>query len=271
MPELPEVETTCRGISASLLGQKIISCDVYQPKLRLPIPENLSSVLRQQSIVQIERRAKYIILRLTQGSLIIHLGMSGHLRILPRMQKAHKHDHIDMSFASQQILRYHDPRRFGLWQYCERDPHLHPLLHRLGLEPLHADFNAHYLHQHCHQRKSSIKTLIMDQRIVVGIGNIYASESLYFAAIRPDRPAGSLSETECERLVYAIKNVLLQAIEAGGTSLKDFLSAEGKPGYFSTALAVYGRNQQVCLQCEHLIVAQKIAGRNSFYCPGCQA
>lgn len=269
MPELPEVETTCRGIRPHLVGQQIEAIYVYQPRLRWPVPETLQTLVGH--IIQaVQRRGKYLFLRSACGTAILHLGMSGSLRISDRDTPRRKHDHIEFYLAAEKCLRFHDPRRFGAVLWTRDAPEKHPLIAKLGLEPLSDDFEGEYLFQQAKQRRSSIKTVIMNAHIVVGVGNIYASESLFLAGIHPQRAAERISYVRYEKLVAAIKQVLTQAIAAGGTSLRDFVREDGKPGYFKQQLQVYGRADQPCLRCETPIRQITLAQRASYYCPVCQ-
>lgn len=270
MPELPEVETTCRGVRPHLEGQTIRELIVRQSKLRWPVPSDLNRQLQQQPILSIKRRAKYLLIELPNGTLIIHLGMSGSLRVLDHQIAAEKHDHIDLLLTNGQLLRYRDPRRFGAWLWWDKAIEEHQLLSHLGPEPLSDAFNSDYLKMHCAKRKSPIKQVIMDGRVVVGVGNIYASESLFLAGIRPTTAACRISKPKLEKLVQAIKTVLTNAIAQGGTTLRDFTNSEGKPGYFAQQLNVYGREGEACLKCQQLIKQKTIGQRSTFYCPQCQ-
>ena len=269
MPELPEVETTCKGISPYLIGNTITAVIVRQMQLRWPVPANLNTIIAGLQIKSVTRRAKYCLLNTELGSLILHLGMSGNLRIVNAHDKAGKHDHIDIIFANNIALRFNDQRKFGAVLWAENIA-THPLLKELGPEPLTADFSGEHLYGLAKKRKLPIKTFIMDGHIVVGVGNIYASESLFFAGILPTREVGSISLAEYQHLAAAIKTVLQCAIAQGGTTLKDFVNAEGKPGYFSQSLAVYGRAGLPCYQCQNLIEQIKIGQRASYFCPLCQ-
>ena len=268
MPELPEVETSRRGILPYLKGQIIDKIIVRQPKLRWPVDKAISNV-HGQVILDIKRRAKYLLLQLPNNWIVIHLGMSGSLRILKNPQKAEKHDHIDLVLENGVTLRYTDPRRFGSWLWANSLDEISQLQH-LGLEPLSNQFSAKYLLKKARNRKVPIKSWIMDNHIVVGVGNIYASESLFMAKINPTRKVNSLQLNEFERLVATIKQVLTKSIKQGGTTLKDFLQSNGKPGYFAQELQVYGREGQQCLICGTEIKSQKIGQRNTFYCEFCQ-
>lgn len=238
MPELPEVETSRRGIEPHLVGATILHAVVRNGRLRWPVSEEIYR-LSDQPVLSVQRRAKYLLLELPEGWIIIHLGMSGSLRILPE-ELPEKHDHVDLVMSNGKVLRYTDPRRFGAWLWT-KELEGHNVLAHLGPEPLSDDFNGEYLHQKCAKKKTAIKPWLMDNKLVVGVGNIYASESLFAAGIHPDRLASSLSLAECELLARVIKAVLLRSIEQGGTTLKDFLQSDGKPGYFAQELQVYGR------------------------------
>lgn len=273
MPELPEVEVTRLGLLPLTHHQLITHCTIRQPKLRWPIPEALAKLCQNQTVHHIARRGKYLLLQLkgSERQILIHLGMSGHLRVLPQWQPPQTHAHIDLQFQNGSLLRYKDPRRFGCWLIAQPPVEQHPLLQHLGPEPLSYNFNADYLYQVTRTRRIAIKNLIMQQSIVVGIGNIYASEALFHARIRPDRASYSLSYSECQSLIGAAQTTLQQAIAVGGTSLKDFYSADGQPGYFSLSLAVYNRHQQPCPECQHTLTQTRINQRQSVYCPHCQA
>ncbi|OCG21815.1 DNA-formamidopyrimidine glycosylase [Gilliamella sp. wkB108] len=268
MPELPEVETSRRGILPYLKGQTIKKIIVRQPKLRWPIDKTIEQA-QGQVILDVKRRAKYLLLQLTNNWIVIHLGMSGSLRILVNQQEVAKHDHVDLVLSNGVILRYTDPRRFGCWLWTDSIDNVSQLKH-LGPEPLSEAFSAEYLLAKAKNRQVPIKSWIMDNHIVVGVGNIYASESLFMAKINPNRKVSSLKLNEFVRLVTAIKYVLTKSIEQGGTTLKDFLQSDGKPGYFAQKLQVYGRAGEPCLICQNEIKAQKIGQRNTFYCESCQ-
>ncbi|KTD52695.1 bifunctional DNA-formamidopyrimidine glycosylase/DNA-(apurinic or apyrimidinic site) lyase [Legionella quateirensis] len=270
MPELPEVETTKQGIKPHLKDQIIKNVIIRNYSLRLPVPSNIDELCIGKKILAITRRAKYLLIHLDEGYLLIHLGMSGHLRIVPDGTKAEKHDHIDMLLANGLILRYCDPRRFGLFLYIEDNPHQHSLLSHLGPEPLSEDFNPDYLLQRAKNKNQPVKSFIMNNEIVVGVGNIYATESLYLAGLHPLTPVKNISEKSLSQLTVHIKKTLESAIAAGGTTLKDFYTFDGKPGYFSISLQVYGRKKQPCNRCASIIESIVIAGRHSAFCPQCQ-
>lgn len=271
MPELPEVETTRLGITAHITGQKIRQLIVRNPHLRWPVPNDLPTILPGQQLKQIQRRGKYLLFSLDHGCALLHLGMSGSLRITDiHDPDLRKHDHVDWIFENDTVLRFNDPRRFGALLWTEHVD-THPLLASLGPEPLSDVFDAGHLFSRREKRTVPIKSLIMDSHIVVGVGNIYASEALFKAGILPTRPALSLTLQECAHLVEAIKQVLAQAIEQGGTTLRDFRNPEGKPGYFQQELSVYGRLDQNCQRCAGKIQQLKIAQRASYFCPDCQS
>jgi formamidopyrimidine-DNA glycosylase len=269
MPELPEVETCKRGLAQHLPGLYVTSVIVRQPKLRYPVTAELRKKLLGSQFTQVSRRAKYLLLHTDKGDVIVHLGMSGSLHLLSQKQKFSPHDHIDIELADGRLLRYTDPRRFGAWLWCETALE-HPLLSRLGPEPFSTEFNAAYLLASLQNRRVAIKVALMNSTIVVGVGNIYASEALFRAALLPLRAAHSLSLQECETLVSTIKAVLQQAIHAGGTTLKDFVDSSGKPGYFQQKLLVYGRKEAPCTHCQTPITAVMLGGRSTFYCAHCQ-
>ncbi|MEM9529610.1 MAG: bifunctional DNA-formamidopyrimidine glycosylase/DNA-(apurinic or apyrimidinic site) lyase [Pseudomonadota bacterium] len=270
MPELPEVETTRRGIQSHIAGQQVVGAVVREPRLRWPVPENLNELLAGQTVQAVERRAKYLLLRTATGSILLHLGMSGSLRVLKQDRPPQVHDHVDLKFQSGTVLRLNDPRRFGALLWAPGDPFEHPLLAHLGPEPLAAAFTGGHLHRRSRGRRGPVKNFIMDGRIVVGVGNIYASEALFRAGIHPLRAAGRVSKPRYERLRDTIREVLEAAIEAGGTTLRDFVDGDGQPGYFSQSLAVYGRAGEPCYRCGGKVRSRVIGQRSSFYCVACQ-
>ncbi|MBE0599571.1 MAG: bifunctional DNA-formamidopyrimidine glycosylase/DNA-(apurinic or apyrimidinic site) lyase [Desulfuromonadales bacterium] len=270
MPELPEVETTRRGIAPLVTGKTIARVVVRVPSLRWPVPADLARTLVGQTVLAVERRAKYLLLRCSGGHLIIHLGMTGHLRPVLAGAPARKHDHIDLEFTDGSCLRFHDPRRFGAFLWTPDDPHLHPLLVELGPEPFAVEMDGAYLHRRSRRRRAAVKPFIMDQSVVVGIGNIYASEALFRAGIHPGAEAGRLSLPRYERLAWAIREVLDQAIAAGGTTIRDFANTEGNPGYFALQLQVYGREGETCPHCDRPIKTERLGGRSTYYCSHCQ-
>ncbi len=269
MPELPEVETTLRGIEKPLSGAKIECLRIRDSRLRWPIPDDLGARVEGRRIVSLQRRAKYILINLEPGSLIWHLGMSGSMRIVNKSTELRKHDHVDLVLSNEVILRYNDPRRFGCLLWAD-DALAHPLLRSLGPEPLDAEFNGTYLYKKSRGRRIAIKSFIMDQKVVVGVGNIYASEALFLAGIRPARQASRISLARYDALAVHIKGVLQRAIAQGGTTLRDFSQADGRPGYFEQQLHVYGREKQPCTLCGHAISNKVIGQRASYYCPKCQ-
>lgn len=273
MPELPEVETTRKGIEPKVDQQTITAFVIRDGRLRWPVETHLQQTLPGLVIRSVERRGKYILLNTDKGSLLVHLGMSGNLRVLPIDTEVQKHDHIDIEFANGYLLRLNDPRRFGsvLWHDASLGPIAeHKLLAKLAPEPLTDDFNGAYLYEKICNRKVAIKSLVMNSQVVVGAGNIYANESLFMSGIHPQNSANLLTKKQCDLLVENIKKVLLAAIEKGGTTLKDFLSPDGKPGYFVQQLKVYGQNGQACPTCLTLIEKITINQRATFYCPKCQ-
>lgn len=269
MPELPEVETTRIGL-LPLLGQSVRQVIIRNPSLRWPIPAHLEQTLAGQQLVSLTRRAKYILARFDTGTLLLHLGMSGRICLLEKDESPAKHDHFDMHFADGHVLRLRDPRRFGAVLWVEGETCQHALLTRLGPEPLESQFNATWLYTQTRSRKSPIKTVIMDSHLVVGVGNIYASESLFRAGISPHTPANKLSRMRCERLVAEIKSTLNDALQAGGSSLRDFFGADGNPGYFQQSYFVYGRTGQACRRCGAVIKSVRMGQRSTFYCSVCQ-
>ena len=270
MPELPEVETTCRGIRPHLLGQEIIALEVRQPKLRWPIPLELGNAIGQ-TIHAVSRRGKYLLIETTAGTILIHLGMSGSLRLVADQQQAAKHDHVDIALGNGQILRLHDPRRFGAVLWWLGPIENHPLLCKLGPEPLEPGFDDEHLWRLSRGRKQAVKAFIMNGHIVVGVGNIYASESLFRAGILPQRQAGRISKQRYQWLSRVIREVLAEAIAQGGTTLQDFTNSDGQPGYFAQELLVYGREGESCVACATAIKMKVIGQRASFYCPKCQS
>jgi len=269
MPELPEVETTRRGIEPYLVGHRVIELAIRQSRLRWPIPAVLRRALPGQRIESVERRAKYLLAHTQAGSALLHLGMSGSLRILGANTLPQTHDHFDWHLDSGRILRYTDPRRFGclLWQ---KPDSVHPLLANLGPEPLGEEFSGKYLWQRSRGRAAAVKLFLMDQHIVVGVGNIYAAEALFAAGIHPRRAAGSVSLARYERLAEEVKRILAHAIDRGGTTLRDYINPDGVPGYFELELFVYGRAGEPCKVCGTSIRAIVLGQRSTFYCPQCQ-
>ena len=270
MPELPEVETTRRGIEPGLTGAKIERVVVRDRRLRWPVPAGLEAGLAGQTVTAVERRAKYLLIRTTAGTLIAHLGMSGHLRFVEPGTAPGKHDHLDFELGADKTLRFNDPRRFGCMLWTTADPLAHPLLADLGPEPLSDEFNGRYLHAVSRGRRIAIKPHLMNARVVVGVGNIYASEALYRAGIHPKRAAGRIAAGRMELLAAAVKEILAASIRFGGTTLRDFYAGDGKPGYFRNELAVYDRADEPCLKCGKPIRQVVLGQRSTYYCPGCQ-
>lgn len=269
MPELPEVEITRQGL-LPLINQTVKCVVIRNPSMRWPIPDHLTTTLSNQKLLGLTRRAKYILAEFENGTLLIHLGMSGHISLLDRNYPAEKHDHFDIQFQDQQVLRLNDPRRFGAVLWGGESPQEHPLLSKLGPEPLESAFNAKYLYQQIRSRKAPIKNTIMDAHLVVGVGNIYASESLFRARINPQLPAQKLSLAKCEKLVVEIKSTLADALKAGGSSLQDFKAVNGQSGYFQQSYFVYGRTDMPCKVCSSLIKCIRLGQRSTFFCQTCQ-
>lgn len=274
MPELPEVETTRRGL-LPLLGQTIGKVIVRNPSLRWLIPGHLTQTLIGQRFLELDRRAKYILVKCDTGTLILHLGMSGRICLLEKDEPHSKHDHFEIHFTDGHVLRLRDPRRFGAVLWVESDgmaggPVQHALLSALGPEPLEEAFDGAWMYKEIRKRTAPIKNVIMDSHLVVGVGNIYASESLFRARINPKTPANKLSLARCERLAAEIKATLRDALQAGGSSLRDFFGADGNPGYFQQDYFVYGRTGQPCKVCGTAIRTLRQGQRSTFYCPACQ-
>ncbi len=270
MPELPEVETTCRGITPHIVHQKVNHVVVRQPRLRWPVRSDLAELLTGQELESISRRAKYLLFQFPNGTLLGHLGMSGSLRILPANTVAEKHDHVDIIFENNKLLRLTDPRRFGAMIWTDQPLEHHALLEKLGPEPLSDQFTGERLFIRSRKRKQPVKTFIMDNHNVVGAGNIYANEALFMAGIRPDRACGGISRQRYDALAEAIKKVLTRAIEVGGTTLKDFVGGDGKPGYFAIELTMYGRGGEFCKECGTTIREIRLNNRSTCFCPRCQ-
>lgn len=269
MPELPEVETTLRGVSPHVLGRRVQEVIVRDKRLRWPVPDTI----HEMAGCRIEtgtRRAKYLLFGTAKGTLMLHLGMSGSLRVLPAEVPWRKHDHVVLTFDSGPQLRLHDPRRFGAALWIQGDPLQHALLKDLGPEPLGDDFTAAHLREFSKNRSTAIKQVIMDAQVVVGVGNIYASEALFMSGIDPRRPAGKITRPRLEKLVAAIRKVLAASIEAGGTTLRDFVNEKGEPGYFAQTLRVYGREGEPCRTCKAPVRRIVQAARSTFFCPRCQ-
>ncbi|MDX1654457.1 MAG: bifunctional DNA-formamidopyrimidine glycosylase/DNA-(apurinic or apyrimidinic site) lyase [Candidatus Competibacteraceae bacterium] len=269
MPELPEVETTRQGIAPHLTGHTVTAVVVREQRLRWPVPRELEAHLVGQPIVEVDRRGKYLLLKASRGGLLVHLGMSGRLQIVGADTPAQRHDHVDILFG-ERCLRFTDPRRFGALLWSESDPSHHPLLRHLGPEPLEEDFHGSHLHQEAQGRRLAIKQLLMDNRTVVGVGNIYANEALFRAGLHPRRSASTLTPGEWDRLAAMVRTVLLEALSQGGTTLRDFVDGHGKAGYFQQSLQVYGRNHQPCLHCGEAIQLCRLGQRATYFCSRCQ-
>jgi formamidopyrimidine-DNA glycosylase len=269
MPELPEVETTRRGIAPHLEGRRITGVVLRRPDLRWPIPAEIPGLLPGQIVRSVERRAKYLLLRTDAGTALLHLGMSGMLRVLPADAPLGKHDHVDIVLDDGRVLRFTDPRRFGalLWQMPGET---HELLQGIGPEPLTDAFDGDHLWRLSRGRSASVKTFLMDNAVVVGVGNIYASEALFAAGIDPRRAAGKVSRERYARLAGEVKRILAYAITRGGTTLRDFLAPDGAPGYFFQELYAYGRGGEPCKICGQPIRVVTLGQRASFYCAQCQ-
>jgi len=270
MPELPEVETTRRGIEPHILKRKITGVTIREKKLRWPVPDSLPQALGGKTVRAVNRRAKYLLITVGSGTLLIHLGMSGSLRVVDKATPLQKHDHVDIGFTGGRILRFRDPRKFGCMLWLGSEPERHPLLCDLGPEPLSGDFNGERLFLRSRKRKTAVKSFIMDGHQVVGVGNIYANEALFRAGIRPTREAGSISLARYTALSDAIKAVLGEAIEVGGTTLRDFLGSDGQPGYFRQSLSVYGRGGLPCAACGTMLKEVRLGQRATVYCGKCQ-
>jgi formamidopyrimidine-DNA glycosylase len=269
MPELPEVETTRRGISPHITGRTVSGIIIRNPNLRWPVSRRLASELTGQTITAVERRAKYLLLRTDRGTALIHLGMSGSLRIVNPNTPPGKHDHVDILFDDL-ALRFTDPRRFGSLHWTRRPHEQHRLLRDLGPEPLGPAFSGDYLYRASRGRKVAVKQFIMDSHVVVGVGNIYANEALYMAGLNPRRAAGRIGRQKYLLLAEVIREVLSDAIAEGGTTLRDFVNGNGEPGYFRLQLNVYGKAGEPCISCGARIREIRQGQRATFYCPVCQ-
>jgi formamidopyrimidine-DNA glycosylase len=270
VPELPEVETTRRGIEPHVVGRRISRLLVHERRLRWPVDPKLAAAVAGSAIRRAGRRAKYLLLETEAGTLILHLGMSGSLRVLPAITPRVAHDHIDIELDSGQTLRFNDPRRFGSVLFTVDDPALHPLLKQLAPEPLEDAFDGEYLWKVTRRRTVDIKQLLMNSRLVVGVGNIYASEALFRARVRPRRPARKLTRAECHKLARAIKATLAMAVKVGGTTLRDYVGADGNPGYFRQKLYVYERDGKPCRVCGNPVRQFTQGQRSTYWCANCQ-
>ena len=271
MPELPEVETTRAGLASHIVDQRVMQLAIRQPSLRWPVPKEMPKYFDNQPIVSLQRRGKYLLLESLKGTALIHLGMSGSLRISSFDEALRTHDHWQMSLENNTFLRYHDPRRFGAFLWAGSKPLEHKLIASLGPEPLSEDFTAKRLYEMSRGRSLAVKNFIMDSKVVVGVGNIYANESLFQSGIHPNRPAGKVSEARYEKLAREIKLVLAKAIESGGSTLRDYVNGSGAPGYFQQQLLVYGREGQACLVCDRELKQLRIGQRSSVFCGNCQS
>ncbi len=271
MPELPEVETTLRGIRPHIENQIVSQVIIRQPKLRWLIPAELPQLIEQKTLNGLSRRAKYLLFHFESGTLLIHLGMSGSLRVVPADTPAAKHDHFELAFQHQKSIRLTDPRRFGAVLWLGVNPGQHALLSKLGPEPLSEQLSGRYLYEKSRHKKVSIKQFLMNQAIVTGIGNIYCTEVLYYAGISPVRAAGNISLKRYQSLAVHIKSTLSQAIKQGGTTLRDFVGSDGKPGYFQQELSAYGRSGLPCKKCQQPLTEIKQAQRTTAYCIRCQS
>ena len=269
MPELPEVETTRRGVAPHAIGQRIVAMRVYDPRLRWPVPPDLPRLVANRVIDRIDRRSKYLLFRLGSQTLIVHLGMTGSLRVHTVPPPRRAHDHVDIELASGVVLRYHDPRRFGAMLWSERAED-HPLLRALGPEPLERGFGVEHLYRATRSRSCAIKLALMDNHVVVGVGNIYANESLFRAGIRPTVAARRLSRPRLARLVTSVRETLTEAIAKGGSTLRDYVDSNGNAGYFQLEYYVYGRDGAPCRICGSIIRTVRLGGRATSYCPKCQ-
>ncbi|MCF6238720.1 MAG: bifunctional DNA-formamidopyrimidine glycosylase/DNA-(apurinic or apyrimidinic site) lyase [Candidatus Marinimicrobia bacterium] len=270
MPELPEVETIRCGIEPHVVNKTVDHVRIHNGSLRWPVPDVLIEVLPGQKVHSVERRSKYLLFTCDRGTLIVHLGMTGHLRLTSNTDARRKHDHVEIVFTDGSALRYNDSRRFGAILWTENNPLEHVRLVDLGPEPFSSEFTAAYMYQISRGRKVAVKTFLMNAHVVVGVGNIYASEALFRAGIAPARSAGKVSKAVYERLVRSVTEILNEAIAAGGTTIRDFSDSEGRPGYFKQQLCVYGRAGQKCVSCETLIKQIKLGQRSTYYCPVCQ-
>ena len=270
MPELPEVETTRRGIIPYVADQLIKQIILRHKTLRWKIPEEIVNLLPGKRVLSVERRAKYLLFKMKAGTLILHLGMSGSLRVLTENIAPGKHDHVDIVMANKVILRYTDPRRFGALLWTQDDINKHPLFEHLGVEPLSKLLTSAYLFSQARRRKIAVKSFIMDNKVLVGVGNIYATEALFSAGIKPQKAANEISKAQWNTLIQEIQRILKAAIKKGGTTLKDFTRSDGKPGYFVQQLQVYGRAKKPCIQCGKLLAHARIGQRNTVFCLNCQ-
>ena len=270
MPELPEVETTRRGLAPHVEGQRITQVQVFEPRLRWPVDPGLAQVLTGLTVARLERRAKYLLFHLGTGALMVHLGMSGSLQLKHPPFERLRHDHVLLALGSGAVLVFNDPRRFGSMHWLGGAPEDHRLLAHLGPEPLSPAFDGAYLAAQAKGRSAPVKAFLMDGSVVVGVGNIYATEALFLAGIHPRRPARRISAARYDRLATEVRTVLTQAIAAGGTTLRDFVDGSGRPGYFQQTLHAYGRAGQPCPRCTTPLKGERLAQRATVFCPRCQ-
>src|SRR5450631_3141732 len=270
MPELPEVETTRRGLAPHVERQKVTAVRLYDRRLRWVVPQDLPKHLVGRTVDRIDRRSKYLLFRIGPDTLIVHLGMTGSLRVHRDSPPKGTHDHVDIEFANGVVLRYHDPRRFGAVLWSPQSEQIHPLLARLGPEPFSPEFSADYLHRATRSRSAAIKLALMDNHLVVGVGNIYANEALFRAGIRPTRAARRVSRVRLSRLIDAVRETLTEAIAKGGSTLRDYVDSSGEPGYFQLEYFVYGREGEPCRTCGTSIRHRRLGGRATTYCHACQ-
>ncbi len=270
MPELPEVETTRRGLQPHLLGRRVLELVVRDPRLRWPVAPELAPWAAGRAVSSVQRRGKYLILDLDGGGLLVHLGMSGSLRLVPGAEPPGRHAHWDLRLDEGRRLRFTDPRRFGSLHRWQGDPSSHPLLRELGPEPLGPGFHGDYLYRRSRGRRLAVKSFLMDARVVAGVGNIYANEALFLAGLPPGRAAGRIGPERYTRLAAAVRSVLEDAIAAGGTTLRNFTSGDGRPGYFRQRLRVYGRTGAGCPVCGTPVQERRQGQRSTFFCPRCQ-
>ncbi len=271
MPELPEVETVCQGLKPLVMNRLITAVDIIEPRLRWPVQPSLADCLVGQRFDAVARRGKYIFFRMPQGTLIGHLGMTGSFRLTRPDDARKKHDHVLITLDNHSQLRYHDPRRFGSLHWTQEDPEHHRLICRLGPEPLSTQFSADYLYARLQRSQKAVKACLMDHHLVVGVGNIYATEALFLSGVHPQRSAYQVSLPDCEKLYQHIVTLLERAISLGGTTLKDFVNANDQPGYFQQTLLAYGRQGQACSACQTEMQSVQVAQRSSVFCPQCQS
>jgi formamidopyrimidine-DNA glycosylase len=270
MPELPEVETTRRGLAPHVERQKVTAVRIYDRRLRWPVPRDLPRRLVGRRVDRVERRSKYLLFRLGRDTLIVHLGMTGSLRVFTALPPRKLHDHVDLEFENGVVLRYRDPRRFGAMLWAPGASAQHPLLLALGVEPFSDEFDGEYLFRATRRRRAAIKLVLMDSHLVAGVGNIYANEALFRAHIRPTRAAGRLTRTQCVELADAVRATLTDAIAKGGSTLRDYVDSRGEPGYFQLDYYVYGREGEPCRVCSTPIRTLRLGGRATSYCRRCQ-